>query len=99
MGRCHHSIVVKASVGQARNVIKDFHDFSWFPNVIKKTEPLGHTCGAEIGARRILNDTFPESLIEFNEGEYLFRYLIDEARGPLRPRRWNTASASSSFRP
>lgn len=61
----------------------NFHDFSWAPNVITNAEKVGHKDGDEVGAKRILNNVFHETLIEYDAEEYLLRYCIDDGPSPV----------------
>ena len=83
MGKCYNSIVVKAPVDDVWNAVKNFHDFSWAPNVITQVDVLGDKGATEVGAKRKLNDAFLETLIEFNEDDRSFQYTIDDGPGPV----------------
>ena len=80
---CLNSIVINAPIGKVWEKIKDFHDFSWAPNVITKCEAVGDKSGTEVGAKRILNEAFHETLTGFNEAEHCFQYSIDDGPSPL----------------
>ncbi len=80
---CFNSIVINAPVDKVWEKIKDFHDFSWAPNVISKCEQVGDKSGTQVGAKRILNDAFHETLIDIDEAEYRFQYSIDDGPSPL----------------
>ena len=82
---CHNSIVINAPVDKVWNAIKDFHDFSWSANVITYLKIVGDASGNEIGAKRVLNDAFHETLISVDEKARKFTYSIDEGPGPLAP--------------
>ena len=45
-------------------------------------ESVGDTSGIEIGAKRILNNAFHETLLESNESEHRVRYSIDDGPSP-----------------
>ena len=38
---CFNSIVINAPIDEVWAKMKDFHDFSWAPNVITKCEAVG----------------------------------------------------------
>ncbi|MGR9037603.1 MAG: SRPBCC family protein [Gammaproteobacteria bacterium] len=76
-------MVVNAPVDKVWAAIKNFHDMSWATGVIEKCEAVGEESGTEIGARRILNDAFHETLLECNEQEHRIRYSIDEGPSPV----------------
>ena len=62
MGKTYQTAVINAPVDQVWSKIKNFHDFSWATGVIEKCEAVGDKPGDQIGARRILNDAFHETL-------------------------------------
>ena len=83
MPNCLQSITVNAPIEDVWNVVSQFHDFSWGSNVISKCEQVGPKASPEIGAQRILNGVFHETLIESNAQEYRIRYSIDDGPSPL----------------
>ena len=46
--------------------------------MITKIDIIGEKTSHEIGATRLLNDAFLETLVSVNEGEYTFTYSIDD---------------------
>lgn len=44
---------------------------------------VGDASGTEVGAKRILNDVFHETLHELDESSLSFRYSIDDGPGPV----------------
>ena len=83
MGKCENKIEIDASTDKIWETINDFHDMSWAPNVITSVEAVGDKKGTEVGAKRILNDAFHETLVEVNADEYSFSYSIDDGPGPV----------------
>ncbi len=77
------SIVVPAPVAEVWARVSNFHDFSWAPNVITGVEQVGDRAGTEVGARRILNQAFHETLIEIDADQHLLRYSIDDGPSPV----------------
>ncbi len=77
------SIKINAPIGDVWNRVKDFHDFSWAPNVITSVEKVGSAEGTSVGAKRILNGVFHETLIEIDDARYLLRYSIDDGPSPV----------------
>ena len=51
--------------------------------MIKQLEKVGDVPGTEVGAKRVLNDVFHETLIECNKNNYQLRYSIDEGPSPV----------------
>ena len=83
MGSTYQSIVIDAAPRQVWEAIRDFHDASWTPNVISSLEPIGDRKGNEIGASRVLNGVFHETLRELDDAGHAFSYSIDEAPSPI----------------
>jgi hypothetical protein len=83
MGKTYQSIVVNSPVEQVWNTIKNFHDGSWAPKVIQKLDVVGDKAGNEIGAQRLLNGVFAETLQEVNEDAHSFKYSIDNGPVPV----------------
>jgi hypothetical protein len=83
VGKCYNSVTLNASIGQAWDTIKDFHDMSWASDVITKVEKVGDAGGSTPGAKRILNDVFHETLLSIDEEQSIFTYSIDDGPGPV----------------
>lgn len=83
MGSTYQSIVIDLSPQRVWDAIRDFHDMSWTPNVITSLETVGDRKGDEIGARRVLNGVFHETLRELDDAGHTFSYSIDEAPSPI----------------
>ena len=83
MGNCYNSTVVNAPREKVWDSIKDFHNLSWAEPVITKVDVIGEKAGHEIGAARLLNDAFLETLVSVNKDEYTFTYSIDDGPEPL----------------
>ena len=50
---------------------------------MQKCNAVGDKTGTEVGAKRILNDVFHETLIEFNAEDHRVRYSIDDGPSPV----------------
>ena len=83
MGSTYQSIVINLAPQQVWESIRDFHDLSWTPNVITSIETVGDASGDQVGARRVLNGVFHETLRELDEAGHTFAYSIDEAPSPI----------------
>jgi hypothetical protein len=70
-------------VDKVWQAIRNFHDTDWSKNVIVKLDKVGAAGGLEIGARRILNDAFHETLRTLDEDSRSFTYTIDDGPGPV----------------
>ncbi len=83
MGRCYNSVVVSAPSDTVWETVRNFHDMSWAPGVITSCEAVGESRGDQIGARRILNDAFHETLLALDPGARELSYSIDDGPGPV----------------
>jgi len=83
MGETYQSILINAPADKVWESISDFHDLGWAPNVITSVDVVGEAAGREIGARRVLNGVFKETLISVDDAQRTFTYSIDEGPGPL----------------
>ena len=83
MGKCYNKIEIKAPINKVWDTIKDFHDISWAPNVVVSVTKVGDKNGNEIGAKRILNDAFHETLTVLDPKNFTFSYSIDDGPGPV----------------
>jgi hypothetical protein len=75
---CYNSIVINAPADDVWNTLKKFHDLSWSANVITKVEKVGSHAQNEVGAKRILNDAFHETLQSLDDATKTFIYSIDD---------------------
>ena len=83
MGKCYNSVVIDASCEKVWRTIRDFHDLSWAPGVVTKVDAEGDCTGDQIGAKRILNDAFHETLLTLDDDAHTFSYSIDDGPGPV----------------
>ena len=83
MGKCYNSTVVDASIDEVWEMIKDFHQLSWGDKVITKVDIVGEVSGTEVGAKRILNEVFHETLLSVDNKNFSFTYSIDDGPGPV----------------
>lgn len=83
MGSTYQSIVIGVPPQQVWEAIRNFHDTSWAPNVITSLETVGEPAGDQIGAGRVLNGVFHETLGEVDEAGHAFSYTIDEGPSPI----------------
>ncbi len=81
MGQVYKSIIVDAPVDKVWATIRNFHDLSWAKGVVEETKVVGDLKSDQIGAKRILNGTFEETLMALNDQARQFSYSIDEAKG------------------
>lgn len=83
MGKCYNSTIVDDSIEEVWEMIKDFHKMSWGDKVITKVDIVGEISGTEIGAKRILNEVFHETLLSVDNKNFSFTYSIDDGPGPV----------------
>ena len=83
MGRTYQSIVVDAPADEVWEILRDFHDLSWAPDVVESAEALGDGRPDEPGARRRLNGVFEETLLELSDLDRRLRYSIDDRPSPV----------------
>lgn len=75
---CCNSTVVNAPVEKVWARLRDFHDLSWCPNVVTQVDKVGGAAGTQIGAKRVLNGAFHETLLALDDSEKVIRYSIDD---------------------
>ena len=75
---CCNSAVVPAPADKVWAALRDFHDLSSFPNVVEKVEVVGEAPGTQLGARRVLNGAFHETLLALDDKARTVRYSIDD---------------------
>lgn len=83
MPKCYQSKIINAPIEKVWNTIKDFHDLSWAPNVVTSVTKTGDSEGSNIGAKRILNDVFHETLLSICDVNHTFSYAIEEGISPV----------------
>lgn len=75
---CYNSAITPAPVDQVWPKLRDFHDMSWASGVIETCEKGNDLPGTQIGAKRILNNAFYETLQALDDHERMVRYSIDD---------------------
>jgi Polyketide cyclase / dehydrase and lipid transport len=83
MGKTYPSIVINAPADKVWAAIRNFHDMSWAPHVVTRVEVVGSKKGDEVGAGRVLNDAFHETLRELKDDARSFAYSIDDGPAPV----------------
>ena len=83
MGACYNKIEINASIDKVWETISNFHDMSWAPDVISSVSTVGDKKGTEVGAKRILNEVFHETLTAVDSSNFTFSYSIDDGPGPV----------------
>lgn len=80
------SVTINASAADVWRRFSDFHDLSWAKKVITNVEKVGDLGGNQVGAKRILNGVFHETLIEMDNDKRVMRYSIDDGPSPVSPK-------------
>ena len=80
---CYNTTVVKAPLDQVWKALRDFHDLSWAVGVIENTEIVGEVPADQVGAKRVLNGAFHETLLSLDDERYSLQYQITDGPGPL----------------
>lgn len=83
MGKTYQSIVINVSKDKVWSAINDFHNLGWAPNVVTKLDVVGDKSGTEVGAQRVLNEAFSETLISVDADNGTFSYSIDDGPSPV----------------
>jgi hypothetical protein len=80
---CYNSTIINSPIEQVWDRIKNFHNLDWAKGVVEKVDIVGDKKGDEIGAKRVLNCIFVETLIELDPVQHSFKYTIDDGPGPV----------------
>ena len=83
MGKTQQSTTINRSPADVWAKVRDFHDMSWCPNVITDLKKVGDKSGLEVGAKRLLNDAFHETMHELDDEGMKIRYSIDDGPPPI----------------
>ncbi len=83
MGKTYQSTVVNAPVETVWNAISNFHDLWWAPNVITGVDIVGDAGPREVGAGRVLNGVFQETLRTLDAADRTYTYSIDDGPPPV----------------
>ena len=75
---CYNTCVVRAPVDKVWAALRDFHDLSWAPNVIRSLDTVGEAGGQEVGAKRVVNNAFHETLLTLDDDAHTLTYSIDD---------------------
>ncbi len=76
-------IDINAPISDVWAKLNDFHNFSWATNVITSVEKVGDIDGSQVGAKRVLNNAFHETLVEIDNDNYSLKYSIDDGPSPV----------------
>jgi len=79
----HQSKVVNASIKEVWEKFNNFHKLPWAANVLSSVEKVGDIEANELGAKRVLNGAFHETLTRLDPGNYRVEYSIDDGPSPV----------------
>jgi hypothetical protein len=77
------SKLISAPIEAVWAKFSDFHDLSWASEIINSVEKIGDIPGSEVGAKRLLNGVFHETLLTIDHDNKTLVYSIDEGPAPL----------------
>lgn len=80
---CYNTTVITASAERVWEVLRDFHDLPWAQGVVTSVERVGDAGATEVGAQRILNGAFHETLRSLDDEAMALTYSIDDGPGPV----------------
>ena len=80
---CYNSTVLNVPVKKAWTAIQDFHNLEWAKGVIETIDIVGKKKGTEVGAQRVINSAFHETLTEINPETFNFKYTITDGPGAV----------------
>ena len=83
MPETNQSIDINAPISDVWAKLNNFHNFSWAPNVITSVDKVGVIDGGQVGAKRVLNNAFHETLVEIDNKNYSLKYAIDDGPSPV----------------
>ncbi len=75
---CFNSAVINAPADRVWAALRNFHDMSWAPGVVESCEKAGSAASDQIGAKRVLNGAFHETLLGLDDPTRTLRYSIDD---------------------
>ena len=80
---CYNSTLIDAPIEKVWEEIRDFHNLTWAKGVVETLDKVGNKNGLEVGAKRVLNGAFHETLTELRSGDFYFKYSIDDGPGAV----------------
>ena len=83
MGKCYNTAVINAPLEKVWATLRKFHDLSWATGVVTKAEAVGDVPGDQVGAKRILNGAFHETLKTLDDPKHFLAYGTDDGPGPV----------------
>jgi len=79
----YNTRVITAPVDEVWKALRNFHDLSWAKGVIDDLEVVGEQGPDQVGAKRVLNGVFHETLLGLDDEGHEVRYSIDDGPGVM----------------
>ena len=83
MPSTHQSKVVNAPPDEIWEKFSNFHDMPWANDILPSIDKVGDVGGEDVGAKRILNGAFHETLTRVDRDNYRIEYSIDDGPSPV----------------
>jgi hypothetical protein len=83
MPSTQQSKIIKAPIDQVWGKLSNFHELPWAAEILPSVEKVGEKNAHEVGAKRILNDAFHETLTRFEPENFRLEYSIDDGPSPV----------------
>ena len=83
LGKCYNTITVDAPIYTVWAALRNFHEFPWARGVVEEVEAIGPLRADQVGARRLINGVFHETLLTLDDQDYVVEYSVDEGPGPI----------------
>lgn len=80
---CYNSVIVNAPIETVWDAVRDFHNLDWGQPFVTSVTKVGEVPGDQVGAKRVLNGAFEETLIECDEQSKRIAYTIDDGPEPV----------------
>ncbi len=80
---CFNSTIINAPIDKVWARMKNFHNMDWANSVVTDCQAIGDIAGNQVGAKRILNNAFHETLTSLDNADHQFSYTIDDGPAPL----------------
>ncbi len=80
---CYNSVIVPAAIDEVWKEIRNFHRLDWGRPFITNVTAVGEIPGDQVGAKRVLNGSFEETLLELDDDRYQIVYSIDDGPEPV----------------
>lgn len=76
MGTCYNSTVINAPVEKVWPTVRNFYSMSWAKGMNLNITPIGDFKADQVGAKRILSNTYHETLLSLDDRNHSFTYQV-----------------------